>query len=147
VFKILTDEQVVQWAEKNGYSRIDVEKPGLWTGIINRKAQLSQDEASLKPPEDLREEVEEIIKPLAKNYVLSYIHQLNRLESELMRVLDGYVNPILSLFTLSQAKAVREERERIYQEWRKDTNDGELPTSLHFGEALSEEVKDDKGTG
>lgn len=38
------------------------------------------------PPEELVEAVRQEIKPLVKNYVLSYIHNLSQLNSEIARV-------------------------------------------------------------
>lgn len=49
-----------------------------------------------KPP-DRREDIATILKPLTKNYVLSYIHNLNQLETEIKRVEDYYVNQIIAL--------------------------------------------------
>lgn len=45
---------------------------------------------------ELVEWVAEQIRPLAKNYVLGYIHNLNGLEPELKRVVDCYTTQILS---------------------------------------------------
>ena len=49
-----------------------------------------------KKVEELVEWVAEQIKPLAKNYVLGYIHNLNELEPELKKALDCYTAQILS---------------------------------------------------
>ena len=44
-----------------------------------------------------REKIEEVVTPLAKSYVLSYIHNLNQLEAELKKQTDYIVDEILAL--------------------------------------------------
>jgi len=46
--------------------------------------------------QEVREGIEDIIRPVVKNYVLGYIHRLNQLEAELKRNLDPLVDKILS---------------------------------------------------
>ena len=46
----------------------------------------------------LKEQVAEILKPLARNYVLGYIHNLNKLDQETTKVERCYTSAILNLF-------------------------------------------------
>ena len=36
---LISYDDVLIWAEKHGYSRLDVSEPGLWTGTISKLAQ------------------------------------------------------------------------------------------------------------
>jgi len=60
-------------------------------------------------PEKVREEVARAIEPLAKNYVLGYIRNLNELEGELKRVLDFYTDQILQIVNAHWEAEIKEE--------------------------------------
>ncbi len=60
-----------------------------------------------------REKIATILKPLTKSYVLSYIHNLNQLETEIKRVEGCYLDQILALIPDIE-KAEREKVEVLF---------------------------------
>ena len=69
--------------------------------------------------------VREVIKPLVRSYVLSYIQNLNRLNTEIKRVEDDYLSKILEAVDgarLTEKEACRVE-DKSYKIWEKEGGD------------------------
>ncbi len=60
--------------------------------------------------------VREVIKPLVRSYVLSYIQNLNRLNTEIKRVEDDYLSKILE--AVDGAGLTEKEINIIWEKWR-----------------------------
>lgn len=73
--------------------------------------------------------IREVIKPLVKNYVLGYIHNLSRLDIEIKRVEGGYLAKIREV--VEGAGLTDEKRVKIIQQAVKLYKAGKLKKALY----------------